>query len=272
MIALIVVSRRLKVVQESAESSKVASDGGCSSKFAQNIALPKDPTVFQDLSVDELNSVRDYILKQKALNVKSHKSASVKDNVIFLIENYLPTKADILNHLDKNGQKPKRRARVVLLNGAKTIPNIEEYVVEPLPNPSSHTRLKLNGHKDSIPHYYRPWTALEQKGISKLYRRATEEAYQVLKESFDFWHHNCTDRCLLGLPIGVPGSAKKGLRQSWVIFTRNIVGQNLFPVPFLLLVNHRSPNPEKWEILQVMTLKLSDLRQFSTRLNSSHEA
>ena len=254
LVALIVVvinsSKKAKHIEESSKS-KSTSSGQCSSPFIQDTSLPKDPTIFQDLSEDELSSVRDFVLDNKNLNVTSYEKATLKDNIIYLIENYLPDKKEVLNYLDKQGPKPTRRARVILLNGAKGTPVIEEYIVEPLPNPTKYSTLKMSRHVDPIPHFYRPWTLKEQAGLAQLYRKATEEAYSILKESFGYWHHNCTDRCLLGLPMGSPGSALPGTRQSWVIFTKNIVGQNLFPVPFQLQIDHKSTDADKWEILQV---------------------
>lgn len=65
--------------------------------------------------------VRDYLLTQQELNLTPYDEANAGSSVIFSIELLPPVKADALDYLDKNGDKPERKALAVLnlLNDAK---------------------------------------------------------------------------------------------------------------------------------------------------------
>ena len=243
-----------KSMSDSTQSTSAAGKGGsgaCHSPYKQDTTLPSDPTVFQDLSPAEYHSVRDYLFKQAGLNLTQHSKANQNSNFIFLIELYLPDKQNVLSYLDNNGPKPVRRARAVIVNGAKSSPDVEEYLVSPLPNPTTHTTLRLAHRRLPIPFASRPFTGNEEEGIDNIVAKVTSRSYTILKESFGFWHGNCTKNCLRYYIDGTPASFRNGARKTWVGFFRDRPGYDVLPIPFEILINHADVDVNNWKVEQV---------------------
>ena len=247
----VVASKNNSDSSTNASTSTAGQVKSCSSPYKQDATLPADPTVFQDLSPAEYNAVRDYLFKQTSLNLTQHAKATHSSNVIYLIELYLPNKNDVLNYLDKNGPKPTRRARVVITNGGRASPNVEEYLVSPLPTPNSHTRLRLAHRREPISFAARPFTGKEEEGLQKILKKVTSECYAILKESFGFWYGNCTTHCLRDYIDGTPANFRNGARKSWIVFLRDRHGYDILPVPFEVLVDHADVDVNKWKVEQV---------------------
>ncbi|XP_065066376.1 diamine oxidase [copper-containing]-like [Rhopilema esculentum] len=236
------------------DSSKAAPSKGpsCSSPYKQDTKLPKDPSVFQDLSPDELHAVRDYLMKQSSLNLTAHGKSTMDSNFIYLIELYLPNKKDVLDYLDNNGKMPARRARVIIVNGGKSSPDVEEYLVSPLPTPSTHQRLYLAHRANPVPFSSRPSTGKEDDEFDKILKEVTTKCYVVLKESFNLWYgENCSKNCLRTYIDGTPAAFRTGQRKTWAIFFKDVIGYDLHPVPFEVLVNHADSDVKKWQVEQI---------------------
>lgn len=250
-VALVVLLSVKSSPTSESKRSKDGLSGACQSPYKQDTTMPKDPTVFQDLSPEEHHAVRDYMLKKSGLSLKEHAKATQDSNFIYLIELYLPNKANVLSYLDAKGKKPARRARVVITNGGKASPNVEEYLVEPLPNPTKHTQLKLAFRADSIPFASRPWTGFEEENLNLMIKNVSKTCYAVLKESFNFWYHNCSKNCLRCYFDGVPANFRTGHRKTWMIFLRDRPGYDVLPVPFEILFNHADKDAKKWKVEKV---------------------
>jgi len=251
-VAIGVIANRNRSTSTSNSSTTTSGvSKACNSPYKQDVALPSEPTVFQDLSPAEYHSVRDYLLKQTSLNLTHHSKATQNSNFIFLIELYLPNKQDVLNYLDSNGQKPIRRARTVIVNGAISSPNVEEYIVSPLPNPNSHVRLRLAHRREPVSFSSRPFTSKEEEGIDKIVTRTTKVCYAILRESFGFWYGNCTKNCLRYYIDGTPASFQNGARKTWVAFFRDRPGYDVLPLPFEILINHADVDVNNWKVEQI---------------------
>ena len=74
----------------------------------------KDVNIFDDLNQAEMQAVIDYLADQESIGLKQFDMATPNSTYIFLIEALPPSKAQALAYLDRNGQKPKRYAKVVL--------------------------------------------------------------------------------------------------------------------------------------------------------------
>ena len=228
--------------------------GSCVSPYKQDTRLPKNPTVFQDLSSVEYHAVRDYMLKKSGLSIVPYAQANQTCNFIYLIELYIPKKSEVLAYLDGKGKKPTRKARVMVTNGAKSTPDVEEYLVEPLPNPTSHALLKMAGYSYPIPFATRPYTAMEEGELIKFLTNASRDCDVIFKESFGYRYHNCTTNCLIVLVDGPAASASNKERHTWVVFLRDQPGFNILPVPFEVLIDHADKHASNWKILQVSEL------------------
>ncbi len=251
LVIALVIAIALVPKKSCSSNASISGSEQCNSPYKQDTRLPKDPTVFQDLSKEEYHTVRDYMIKKSALNIVSHEQAKENTNYIYLIELYIPKKSEVLAYLDGNGKKPARKARVIITNGAKNPPDVEEYLVEPLPNPNKHSKLLMAGYSYPVPFASRPYTTREDDVIKAIAMNVTRDAYVILKESFGYWFHNCTKNCLVFYADGIAAADKSGDRQTWVLFFRNRRGVNILPVPFEFLIGHADKDTSKWKILQV---------------------
>ncbi|KAJ7393512.1 amine oxidase [Desmophyllum pertusum] len=118
LIALIVVATKQQKSDEHPDKSQAnqtshgaasvesCADGMTSSSKDQ----PKSAEVFDDLSVDEITAVRDYLLKQAALNLTEFDKATVASSYIYSIQLLPPSKDEVLDYLDNDGAKPERKS------------------------------------------------------------------------------------------------------------------------------------------------------------------
>ena len=109
---------------------------------------PKE-NIFKELSIDELESVHDWLMDKRELNLKKSEDADLKDNYIQLIDVWQPNKKDSMDYLDSNKAKPERKAKVNIVMGAESPPTIKTFTVGPLPISS---RTKIEDVSGSIYH------------------------------------------------------------------------------------------------------------------------
>lgn len=127
LIALIVVATKKGKSYENQENGSHSSVSveTCAERMSSSDDAPKSAGVFNDLTVDEIIAVRDYLLKQAELNLTKYVDATVDSNYIFLIQFLPPSKDEILEFLDNDGPKPERRAVAVVFHGATDPPGGE---------------------------------------------------------------------------------------------------------------------------------------------------
>lgn len=203
-------------------------------------------TVFADLSADEYLQVRDYMLKQKDLDVSNRNLAEPSKNFLFLIDLSLPKKTDVLRYLDNNGAKPVREATAVVFHGTQG--HIKEYVVGPLPHPTYHRDVTMERYKTELPINARTVTIGE---YSLLFQFLNQEVFlkigKLLKESFDV-----SKKKALNAFEGMPRGVRSGDRHTWISFFRDLSGMYIHPVGFEVLVNHESTNSSNWKVEKVL--------------------
>ena len=221
----------------------------CGDGILQEEVNPKSKGLFDDLSPNEIISVRDFMLKQSVLGLKNINEASVSDNYIYMIQLQPPEKDTALKFIDNEGLKPTRQAVVVTFQGAASPwPVVQEYIVGPL-NDTEKMAYTENG--DAVSYHARPFDRVQRKALEKIVAEATKKAFLVLNESYDGYHyHNCSKRCLKVRPQGPFGKTRND-RSTWLKFTRAIEGDHLHPVDFQLHVDFRDANASKWKIDKV---------------------
>ncbi|KAJ8278767.1 hypothetical protein COCON_G00058330 [Conger conger] len=205
--------------------------------------------IFADLTPREMRNVRDYLTNRPELGLTSARSKKLDKNSILLMELHLPRKHEALRALDRGQARPEREARVVVQFGDQPRPNVTEYVVSPLPIPTSHRRKTFKGDRP-IKFESRPMTWAEYAHVYALLEKVALTAHAVLLESTGFAFHNCTDRCLTFSDIAPRGLAS-GERRSWIMLQKFVEGYFLHPVGFEVLINHRSLDPEQWTVEKV---------------------
>ena len=211
---------------------------------------PSNPTVFEELSKDELIAVRNYLLYNTSLRLTEWEDATPTSSYIYMIELHRPPKARVLCYYDGD-KRPERKAKVVVFRGDRANPTLVEYIVAPLPEPTMHlSYINPSYLKYPLPYSSKPRDTVELRAVDAIVRNATAKMYHILKRSYGYTYHNCTDRCL-AYTDGYSSARKSGERKSWLRFMRKVEGTVLNPVGFQLLVNKNNPDHTKWIIEKV---------------------
>ncbi|XP_022780848.1 amiloride-sensitive amine oxidase [copper-containing]-like [Stylophora pistillata] len=248
LIALIVVSTRGKSeTLENGSSSHVI----CPDNTRLKVQPARSSGLFNDLTKDEIIAVRDYILGQPSLNITPYEEAAINNNFIYLIELQQPPKDEALAFLDSDNDalKPERKARVVIFNGGKVNPNVTEYLVSPAAKPTKFEETTGPGHKYPIPFDSRPPGGKDGDFIEGIILNVTDQAFDLLKESFDgYTYSGCTDRCLVWSE-SAPGES--GHRKKWIWFVRKLQGNYVHPVGFEIYLNTQGNDVSEWKVEKV---------------------
>ncbi|XP_072549847.1 retina-specific copper amine oxidase [Salminus brasiliensis] len=205
-------------------------------------------SIFADLTPEEYSMVRDYMWQQKDLRISRSATAKPSENFIFLIDLQLPKKRDAVHYLDHRGQKPQRKATVVVFFGEFSY--LKEYEVGPLPGPLWHhdvTRERYN--MDSLPFTARTVTIGEYVEIfTFLHFKVFQKLETELRESFGYIPKKRDLSPFEGMPRGL----KAGDRKTWISFFRDESGMYVYPVGFEVLLNHESKNSSNWSLEKLL--------------------
>ena len=256
LIALIVVATK-QTKPKSADSGvhTKATVQLCADGMSNPTKPPKSAGVFDDLTVKEIASVRDYLLMQAELNLTSYLQATLNSNYIYLIQLLPPSKDEALAYLDGDGAKPEKKAIAVVFHGATDPPVVREYVVSPASDPNKHDIRRIPGkQRNFVPFNARPFDAFVEH--TALHSAVLNDACQTLKklmaESYDgFSYNDCAEKCLEPVTISPMGFTGED-RFSWIFFTRKVTGQYTYPLDLQLLVDHSGVDATKWKILKVI--------------------
>ena len=258
LIALIVIATKPEKSQESPDNGfhEPVSVESCADGMSSSNDPPKSAGVFDDLTVDEITAVRDYLLKRRELKLTKYVKAHVDNNYIYLIQLLPPSKDEVLEFLDNDGPKPERKAVVVIFHGATDPPVVREYIVSPVANPTNYkARIVPGGQKETVPFNARPFDSpVEKKGLTNvIVRKASQKLYKLMYESYDgYTFTTCTTKCLQFLstaPMGFTGED----RYTWISFIRTgFPGEYYHPLNLMLLVDHGGALASEWKILKVL--------------------
>lgn len=247
LIALIVVAVDFAQYKEKYPSDTESNT--CADGILNEGGLPKSQGIFNDLTSEEIIAVRDFMLKQSSLKLKSIENASVKDNYIYMIQLHPPEKEAVLDYLENGKAKLARKALVVIFEGEANLPFVEEYIVTWLNNSEEMTYEKR--HDNPIVFNARPYDQVQHKALEKIVLEATTKAFRILNESYDgFCYHNCTNKLLKFHPQG-PFGKTSDERTTWLQFTRDLEGESLNPVDFQLYIDFPGSDVSKWKVNKV---------------------
>ena len=258
LIALIVVATKQEKTKETPDngSHEAVSVESCADGMSSSNEPSKSSGVFDDLTVDEITAVRDYLLKQPDLNLTEYMKAHVDDNYIYLIQLLPPLKDEVLEFLDNDGPKPERKAIAVIFHGATNPPVVKEYIAWPAANPTNYkARIVPGGQKETVPFNARPFdTFVENNELNNvIFKSASQKLHKLMYESYDgYTLANCTTKCLRTMftaPMGFTGED----RYTWFNFLRTgYPGDFLYPIDLMLLVDHGGAVTSKWKIRKVL--------------------
>ena len=257
---IVVVTKQSKTKAEpnenkSPDSIRNASVPTCADGMSNPSEPPKSAGVFDDLTVFEITSVRDYLLMQTELNLTRFEEATVNSNYIYLVKLLPPSKNEALAYLDGDGPKPKRKAIAIVFHGATFPPMVREYVISPVTNPNNHKIRNIPGKlRDFVPFNARPFDgSIEGNFLNEaIVNTASQALLKLMRESYDgYTYTNCTDKCLSFSYTAPMGFTSKD-RYTWIFFIRKVTGEYCHPLDLQLLVDHSGADVRKWKVLKVI--------------------
>ena len=128
---------------------------------------PGQPGPFHDLTTAELEILRSFLESDIEINATKLSTetplgqSALVQSYVSAVDLYLPTKADVLAHVDQGHQQPPREALVVLFRGDKSPAVIEERVCGPLPDVTSCRLLKSSKRRNPVEFSLRPFNMME---------------------------------------------------------------------------------------------------------------
>ncbi|KAK9844758.1 hypothetical protein WJX74_006497 [Apatococcus lobatus] len=134
--------------------------------------------IFDQLSKEETDAITYFMIDNLGLfNDSGHARAELTDDVLTTMELFPPLKAPALAYMDGSGPKPDRFAIAIVLRGS--IPDVQEYLVGPLPLSDASDIIPL--HADgAIPFIKRPISA----GAAQLFEPVVMDAAYTLRDVF----------------------------------------------------------------------------------------
>ncbi|XP_012937905.1 putative amine oxidase [copper-containing] [Aplysia californica] len=208
---------------------------------------------FTDLSEKEIRNIETFLHAQEWLALQSHDIAEVHSNYVHLVELLPPKKKDVLSYLDGTGPRPPRMARAFVFRGNHSDPIIEEYVVGPLPNPTTINLVETTSRKTRVPYSMRPFSSYEFKAVYKsVLPGVLKKAGKLLKESYNASMFDCGNQCLkFSLTPISSGFLEPGKRKAWFWFAYDVEFYTLHPLDFQFLVDMSLRDPRNWSVERV---------------------
>ncbi|KAJ7313417.1 hypothetical protein JRQ81_004768 [Phrynocephalus forsythii] len=202
--------------------------------------------LFADLSQDEISHVVQYLKTSLGLVLEDASRANPSDNCIYSIDLQLPPKAESLSYLDHGGSRPPRQALVVVYFGNQPHPNVTEFVVGPLPEPTYHRDVTVEKYGGQVPYYRRAPLLAEYKQMNIFLHHAVfPKAPSFMKEVLDY------DGTNVAAMTTSPRGLKSGDRATWIVLFQNVTGYFLHPIGLEVMLDHSHLNSSQWNVKNV---------------------
>ncbi|XP_056403622.1 membrane primary amine oxidase-like [Hyla sarda] len=207
--------------------------------------------VFADLKAEEIAQVVAFLKEKIEDKLVDISTADPSSNCIYSVELLPPSKQDALLYLDKGGLKPKREALAVVYFGSHPTPELIEYVVGPLPNPTYNKDVTQQRYKVKIPYHRRPVIGSEYNQIRQHFLlKEYPKAKSFLKEVLGY---NESDSEYFAALTSAPRGFASGERNTWFGLFLNTQGSGFFlhPTGLELLINHQNLDPKRWNVEKI---------------------
>lgn len=213
----------------------------------------KNPDFLDDLTPTEMENVRDYLYRQKSLNIKKITARDINGTYIYTMTLFQYPKKTVLDYLDGRIRAPKRKSKVVLFRGDVAPPRVEEYIVGPVDNPDSHELYKNPIYRQyPIPFTSRPFDEIEYYSVHEFANKTLEYLYPVLLGSYGSSYHNCTGENCVTVSEVTPPNFSPDSRMIWMMTSRKVEGYYITPLGLDFLVDHKSINPKDWSVQMLL--------------------
>ncbi|XP_077170223.1 amine oxidase [copper-containing] 3-like [Paroedura picta] len=221
---------------------------GCSERPASpEAASGEESDIFADLTAEEMAQVVAYLRGNLGVPLQDARHAEPAENCIYYLDLQLPGKAEALAFLDHQRARPPREALAVVFFGGQPEPNVTEFLVGPLPNPTYHRDITLQKFGRKVPYHSRPVTEKEYRDIDLFIFHELSKAPAFLRDCCEY---PTTDLATL---TTAPRGLQSGDRATWFVLFQNVVGSGYYvqPVGLEVLVDHGHLNRSRWVVRSV---------------------
>ena len=136
--------------------------------------------------------------------------------------------------------------------GDLSAPELQEYRVYPIPNPTTFKQIKNGKMRDPIPFTSRSPFSLP--GVIALESTIVQElipVHDIIQDiSGGYGYINCSERCLTWVS-GYPPNLEPGHQKIIIFFFRNVEGHHLHPIGIQFTLNMDSIDPDDWFVENV---------------------
>ncbi|WAR00783.1 AMO-like protein [Mya arenaria] len=223
--------------------------GACPSSGNIDLEPPSDLPPFHDLTREEIKAVRNFLYRQKDLNLVRPSEITVNSSYVFSFELHIPNKQVTTDYLDNGRARPDREARVVVFRGDLPDPTSEEYTVGPLPDPVYFK------DKVTLPFRYRPLTGPEiVAAIVMLNAEVGGKMNDILMECYGGRIEDCSDNCLefqMVTPMASGSTGEEFRRKMWFWLGPTVEYFPLHALDFLVRVDLTSSKTSDYYIDQI---------------------
>lgn len=200
-----------------------------------------EPSVFQELSEAELNQVIRFLGEKLGTAPVQYDEKALYRNFIHGAWLEVPPKDEVLNHLDRGGPKPVRKARAVVVMGAKDPPYVMDVVVSPLPNPTKWEPANVNATTKQLPFVMRPHSGADIPGQVYLLSGLAKTLKTFLWEAFGAaYGDGCEPNCIYDNYANIGYLSPEVPRALWLWFVKPIEmqgdGNFLHPLPLQVAI------------------------------------
>lgn len=222
--------------------------------------------VFSELTPAEYNAVYSFLLAQKSLGLTDIAKATVTEDSVRL--NYvhgvwyqMPPKSAVLAHIDRQGPRPARKARALLVLGAANPPVVKEVLVtltagkDGAPVASNMEGTNIHSSKwATVPYSQRPHGVMDQVGQVLAIMQVLAPLNLFLKAAFNGYQYGegCEPKCIgdnYGSYQYLSPEVPRGI-YVWFFIPEKDVGDGgyIHPLPLQILVAGSGNDLSKWTI------------------------
>lgn len=204
------------------------------------------PSVFSQLSMDEMNSIMDYCMKANITKI-NRSIPFLKRSRIISLSVMLSSKQTILSYLDNNGPYPGRYARVYVDKAEAVPPYFVEYQIGPL----QQQKMRHKVLRTLVDYNRRPRTSGESAVVQSVATIELSKLNELFKECFDGCTVNSRGIHAKQLHVFVSSSSSKEGRISIVFLgiRGKLSTSDMFPLS--ATVSHAGLDWKKWKVYDI---------------------
>ncbi|KAI8767863.1 amine oxidase [copper-containing] [Biomphalaria glabrata] len=245
-----------------------------------SLAEPSSPGPFHDLTSAEIKTLRTFLENHPDIRAAKAGAATLSSSYIFMMDLFLPKKADVLNYLNGTiATDLNRSARVIMFRGDKIPAVVEEWKCGPLQNIYSCQLLSSTetSTKNPVEFSLRPITELEigSSGLKSLLKTIDSEIGTILQESYNATFTTCSQAkdclTLYVSPVGSQLVNDVNQRNVWIFPTYNVPYYLLHPLGLGILCQLNGVDSTKWSHSKVWYSGqlYNSIGEFKTAYNSN---